>query len=421
MKPFRFVHAADIHLDSPFKGLNTREPDVAGFLRKAGFLAFNNLIDLCIQNKADFLVIAGDIFDQPDRSLKAQLAFRDGIERLRAHEIRVFAVFGNHDPLSGRQSPVDWPENVHFFSHDDVEEIMVEVSGEIIASVSGISYRDAAERRNLAKRFKRRREGLFNIGILHSNVGGEKGHEPYAPCDLSDLVNAGMDYWALGHVHERKILCKNPHIIYPGNIQGRSIREQGERGCFLVSVDSSGRVNLDFKPLDAARWASMNINIGPFNSIDQLEAAIFSAIEALSKRAEQRPVICHISLTGRGPMYSELRRDKAADDLIQRAREKFLGMDPFVWINGLSIACAPEIDIERRRQVDDFTGFMLRKVDELRSSKEAQAVLFNDVLNQLFSNYRVRRAIGGLTPNELEEMLEEARLLCLDMLEGGDI
>jgi DNA repair exonuclease SbcCD nuclease subunit len=420
MKPFRFVHAADLHLDSPFKGLSGREPKVAEFLRKAAFLSFDNLVSLCIQNRADFLVIAGDIFDQPDRSLKAQLEFRGGIERLGAHKIRVFAVFGNHDPLSGRQSPVDWPENVHFFGHDDVEDVTVEVSGEAIASVSGISYREPAERRNLAKRFKRRRQGLFNIGILHSNAGGEKGYEPYAPCDLSDLVNAGMDYWALGHVHERKILCKNPHVVYPGNIQGRSIREQGERGCFLVSVDPSGRVSLDFRPLDAARWASTDVDIGPFNSIDQLEAALFSAIEALSKKAGQRPVVCRISLTGRGPMYGELRRNGVVNDLLDHTRENFISKDPFVWVEGLSIDCAPEIDLERRRQVDDFTGFMLRKADELRGSKEAQAVLLDDVLKDLFSNYRVRRAIGGLTPDELEEMLKEAELLCLDMLEGRD-
>lgn len=420
MRPFRFVHAADLHLDSPFKGLSARDPKIAEFLRKAAFLAFDNLVTLCIEKGVDFLLIAGDVFDRADRGLKAQMKFRDGLLELGKHGIRVFVVFGNHDPLSGRASPIDWPENVHFFGPNEVEDVMVERSGTTIASVSGISYCEPAERRNLAKKFKSGPGDLFRIGLLHTNIGGERDHEPYAPCEISDLVNTGIDYWALGHVHEKKVLCRDPYVVYPGNTQGRNIKEQGERGCFLVSVDDHGGVSLDFRPLDAARWASTEVDIGPFDSMDRLEAAIFSAIDTLLRGAEGRPIICRLSLTGRGPLYRELRRNRRVDDLAERARENFISKDPFAWVEGLFLDCTPEIDIERRRQVDDFVGFMLRKADQIQGSREAQRVLFDKALHPLFLDNRVRKAIGEPTPDEMKEILKEAELLCLDMLEGGD-
>ncbi|MGC8735605.1 MAG: metallophosphoesterase family protein [Dissulfurimicrobium sp.] len=420
MKPFKFVHAADLHLGSPFKGLSAREPNVAEFLHHAAFLAFDKLVSLCIESKADFLLLAGDIFDTAGRGLKAQLVFREGLGRLRAHGIRVFAVFGNHDPLSGRLCPVDWPENVHFFGAEAVEEVIVEISGGPAVSVSGISYRESAERRNLAKEFRGGTKGLFKIGLLHSNVGREEGYEPYAPCEISDLIRAEIDYWALGHVHERKILHEDPYVVYPGNIQGRSIREQGARGCFFVTVDGLGRVRLDFRPLDAARWTSLALDVGKFESMGRLEDAIFSAVEGLLKGADGRPVICRLALTGRSSICGELRREWGADELMQRIRDRFIKQDPFVLVEGLSIDCMPAIDLERMRKTDDFLGFLLRKADELRGLGGARAVLFEEVLARLFSDRRVKKVVGGLTPDELEGMLKEAEFLCLDMLEGGD-
>ena len=255
MKPFSFVHTADLHLDSPFVGLRDVDEKVVREIREATFHTFDRIVDLCVDRKADFLLVAGDIYDGRDRSLRAQLRFRDGLRRLSDEGISSFVVHGNHDPLDSWAATLEWPERAHIFGGNAVTAEPVERDGQTIALVYGISYPTQEVRANLARKFRRRDDGKFAIGLLHCNVGVDTGHEPYAPCTMKDLAGAGMDYWALGHVHNNRVLSsKEPMIVYPGNPQGRTPLEVGARGCYFVEVRETGRARAEFVPVDSVRW-----------------------------------------------------------------------------------------------------------------------------------------------------------------------
>ena len=139
MSNFSFIHAADLHLDSPFATLSPNNPDLAAMLRSGTFEAFDKVMQLCLEKRVDFLLVAGDIYDGADRSLRAQVKFRDGLKRLSEAGIRSFVVYGNHDPLDGWSSTLEWPPSVHLFG-DHVETLEVKRNGSLLACIQGISY-----------------------------------------------------------------------------------------------------------------------------------------------------------------------------------------------------------------------------------------------------------------------------------------
>ncbi|MGD0918027.1 MAG: DNA repair exonuclease [Thermodesulfobacteriota bacterium] len=420
MKPFSFIHAADLHLDSPFKGITADNPAITDSVSSATFDAFNALIALCIQKQVEFLLIAGDVYDGADRSLRAQLRFRDGLDRLAKNEIDSFVVHGNHDPFDSRSSAIEWPNKVHSFGCHKVETKPCERDGTPIALISGISHSRRKETQNLAKRFVRETSELFHIGLLHCNVGSVTGYDPYAPCELSDLVGLGMDYWALGHVHEKAILCKDPHVVYSGNTQGRSIREDGERGCYLVTVSGRSIANVEFHPLDTVRWLRTTISIDGITTLDRLDAALSGAVQSLTQDTDSRSVVCRIEIVGRGPMYDELQKENAVDDLLDRARDNFAAESPFVWVQEIEINCRPEVDLEKRRESKDFLGQVLRIVQETRNSKNTTSKLLESALSELFGSRHIQKALGEFSGVEINRLLEEAELLCLNKLEVGE-
>lgn len=416
---FSFVHAADLHLDSPFKGVTAESPAIATSLHSATFEAYNSLIDLCIEKQVHFLLIAGDIYDGADRSLRAQLRFRDGLQRLVDHNIQAFVVHGNHDPFKGRSRSIDWPEGVHVFSYRKVKSIPFKIGNSPVALISGISHENRNVTTNLAKKFESLDPDLFQIGLLHCNVGRDTGHEAYAPCELQDLIKTGLDYWALGHVHEKKILHNDPYVVYPGNTQGRNIREQNERGCYLVQVDDNNRVtSLEFHELDEIRWFWGSLTIDGLDTLDQLENALSGCIEDFSKKAGSRPLICRISLTGQGPLFNELSRENALQELLEHTRESFEVKSPFVWVQDLIFECRPKIDLKKRREAKDFLGQVLRISQELSDNEECHKRLVEEGLKELFKNRRASKHLQDITDKEISQMLKSAQLLCFQMLEG---
>lgn len=422
--PFSFVHAADLHLDSPFQGVTAQDPAVAELLRRATFDAFDALVALCIDREADFLLVAGDVFDAADRSLRAQLRFFDGLQRLAERGIPSFVVHGNHDPLEGWSHSLTRPPLVTVFGAHEVETAPVVVGGMPVADVSGISYLRRQEGRNLAALFPARPSPRFRIGLLHANCGGDPRHEAYAPCSLEDLSRAGVDYWALGHVHERAVLRRDPLVVYPGNTQGLSIREPGPRGCFLVRVDEHRHAELEFCPLDAVRWQGGEVSIAGHESVTGLDAALAALVRTLGEEAG-RPAVARLRVVGRGPLCGELSRRNTVADLLERARQTGLAADPVVWVQELEPACRPEADLEQRRRVDDLLGRVLRIAADLRApgggagagDGASPATALAPALAELFENARAERVLGRPDTGELLRLLAQAELLCLDLLE----
>ncbi|MFC1734079.1 exonuclease SbcCD subunit D, partial [candidate division KSB1 bacterium] len=340
MQPFTFIHAADLHLDCPFKELHAvsdlpgagASPKIQGVntrIRNATFTAFDNLISLTLERNADFLLISGDLYDSQNRSLRAQLAFRDGMKRLAERDIPVYVVHGNHDPVLTDAPAVRLPDNVHIFDYSSPESLVFRKNGTPCTVIHGISYANREETRNLSRllapagrTIKEDDQGsqlditgeghsgpLFHIGLLHCNAGGQSGHEPYAPCSVKDdLIPAGMDYWALGHVHTRTTLHDaHPVIVYPGNTQGLHFRETGARGCCEVCVDTPGEAQVNFHAVDDIRWYSEEINITSHENINNLIDAQETLMEKISADSDGRLALARLTLTGRGPVHSELK------------------------------------------------------------------------------------------------------------------
>ncbi len=418
MESFRFVHAADLHIDSPFAGIGDADNRVATRLREATYEAFQNLVNLCINQKADFLVIAGDVYDGADRSVRAQLRFRDGISRLAAAGIQSFVVHGNHDPLDGWQSSISWPEGVHIFGVTP-EWKNFEKNGEVVAAVQGMSYPTREVTDNLAIRFSPpESSNIFAIGLLHANVGANSAHPNYAPCTVEDLSESGIDYWALGHVHTRQTLKRAaPVIAYPGNIQGRHPNEVGARGALVVDVDPSGASRSEFVALDVVRWERSEVDISNIETIDSLDSAIRQATDNLSAQAEDRDVVCRLNLVGRGSLHEQLAAGGAVEDLLDAVRGTWSGGgSPWVWVERIVDSTRPAIDIESRAKQDDFLGATLKRA--LLSSIEADEInRLTEAVSDVYSGRR--HGLDKPSEEQVSAWAEEARWYLAELLEQG--
>jgi DNA repair exonuclease SbcCD nuclease subunit len=418
MATFSFVHTADLHLDSPFAAFSLNNPDLAEILKSATFEAFENVIRLCLDKDVDSLLVAGDVYDGADRSLRAQVKFRDGLKRLHDAGIRSFVVHGNHDPLDGWSSTLEWPPGVHVFG-DHLETLPLERDGSLLAHIQGISYPKRDERRNLSRLFKRSDPG-FHIGLLHANVGSDTGHEPYAQCSLEDLLRPEMDYWALGHVHKKKLLSHNlPYVLYPGNTQGRNFKETEEKGCYLVRVNEDKDVDVEFHATDVIRWTTRELSIRGLEREQDLINALDQLCSDLSKAEAGRPSIARISLTGSGPLYKFLRRPDAVSDLLEITQETGMSQSPFVWVEKIQLRITPELDLEARMEERDFLGDLLRYSRELSKDKHFEERVRED-LALLFQDSKARRFLDFPTAMQLKDLLGEAEKICVESLHGEE-
>ena len=418
MTPFLFVHTADLHLDSPFHGIQTVNPGIAEALRESTFKAFSQIIDFCVEREVDFILIAGDVYDGADRSLKAQIRFRDELKRLCDAGISAYVIHGNHDPLDGWRAKLDWPRNIHIFDAT-IGRAAFAKAGEIIASIYGTSYPRREVRENLSLRYQKQLDDVYTIGILHANVGENSNHESYAPCSLRDLQGAGFDYWALGHIHKHHILQDQaPTVVYPGNPQGRHPGEGGTHGCVLVQVDENGQNTLEFVPTDTIRWLEQEISIEGLDGEEDLLQVIEESIQTQQEQEGGRHLIGRIQLVGRGPLHRSLSSEKLVD-VLETVRERFNRDDPFVWIDQIRGNTRPEIDIAARRQSQDFTGDFLRIVDLYRTDPEKRQTLRNH-LEPLLSHRLGRKYLETISDAQLLDILEKAHIQCLDLLLEND-
>ena len=418
MTRLRFVHAADIHLDSPFTGLKTVAPEsVARTLYSATFEAYENIINLCISEQVDALLIAGDIYDGADRSLRAQRKFVDGLERLHEHGVRSFVCYGNHDPLDGWEARLSLPPSCHPFGAT-FEAVPVFDDDPGRAVVHGISHRTRDVKANLVRRLEKVEPGPVSIGLLHANVGGDPNHGAYAPCSLDDLAQTGIDYWALGHVHTRKVLSEQaPTVVYPGNPQGRHANETGPRGVYLVEIDDSRQVKRDFRPVDVVRWERLSLDISAMETEEDLLKGLDRRLEDARDQAEGRSVVVRVTLSGRGPLYHSLRRPAFIEDLLEEVNGQWADQSPFVWCERIEDETASPFDREERLQGSDFVADLLRLCDQAKTDAELRERL-KDSLPELFDHRTYRRYLRDAVPSdeEMAMLIAEAEAIAIDLL-----
>lgn len=416
---FRFLHVADLHLDSPFTGLRSAPPRVAESVQQATFSAYDRVIETALREQVDFVLVAGDVYDGRDRSLRAQLRFRDGLARLAQSGIESFVVFGNHDPLDGWSARIDWPAGTHCFGAEKVEAVPVIRDGIRLATVYGISHGHRELRTNVAQQVRANQEPGLAIGLLHANVEGIGGHDNYAPCRLEDLEAAGMDYWALGHVHNAQILREaGPVVVYPGNTQARSRAEAGERYCCLVSADTNG-LSQQLVAVDAVRWHEERISIAELGSDQELLDRLDGRCRELKEDSEGRPVVCSLTLVDSGDLHHALGRPGYLTGVLEHLHGEHSDDDVFVWVDRLRVQTAPGFDRDERKQARDFAAALLEVVDEIRASPEASAELAGELVPL---REQIQKTLGTVFPAEgadLSPWLDRAEAICLDLLEEG--
>ncbi|MCE5321971.1 exonuclease SbcCD subunit D [bacterium] len=412
---FTFVHAADLHLDCPFDSLGYVSPELASVLQDATFASLDNIVKLCLVRKVNFVVIAGDVYNSSDKSLRAQLRFRSALETLSEAEISSYIVCGNHDPSNGWSASLNWPEHAHFFSSSEPEVMPVVRNGNLIATVNGISHSKQGITENLALRLSHDKGSPFAIALLHCNCGQAAAYDPYAPCTLADLTRSTFDYWALGHIHKRMILHESaPLVVYPGNSQGLNPKEIGAKGCYVVSVDDSGSASMEFAQTNAVRWHQEEISAAGIASEQEL-------IESLSERVGDIrqsavcPVLVRFRITGRMPLHRSITRTSILDDITADLRHSASLQGNFVWVESIMDETRPDINIDERRLSEDFVGDFLRLAQEMRQCPDRIADL-RSALEPLFEHGRARAYLGQPSDDQLLAWLDAATLYGLDAL-----
>lgn len=334
---FKFLHAADLHLDSPLLGLAAKSPDFASRVELASRQSFENLIDLAVAEQVAFVVLAGDVFDGDLRNFQTGLFFTSAMRRLEEAGIRVFLISGNHDAENRYAGRLRYSANVHLFSARSAESVAIEEFGVVLHGQS-FPQRDVFE--NLARDYPTPIANQFNIGVLHTACAGSEGpHVSYAPCTVEQLVNHGYDYWALGHVHARVVLNEYPHVVYPGNLQGRHPREAGAKGATLVTVEDGRIVACEPRELDVVRWARITVDISDASSVEGAFDLVREAVEAICLDAGDRPIALRLRLEGESVLDSELVLGQAtAREDLQSLLASLRGE---IWLEKLEVATRP--------------------------------------------------------------------------------
>jgi len=363
---FRFLHCADIHLDSPLRGLSAYPGAPVEAVRGATRRALVNLIALAEEERVDFVVIAGDIFDGDWKDFHTGLFFTQQMARLGRVGIRVVLVLGNHDAANVITKTLPQPATVIQLSAKRPESVGIDGHDVVI---HGQSFATRAVTDNLAAAYPAARAGAFNIGLLHTALAGRDGHEPYAPCRVEQLLNHGYQYWALGHVHAREVVAEAPFVVFPGNLQGRNIRECGAKGATLVTVRDGAVAAIQHRPLDVLRWVRIDVDVSACAQRDEVQGQVRQALEAAADQADGRPLAARVRLVGNSAAHAALAADRAA--LREEVRAVAAEAGGELWVEKVELATLPVIDRQSLRGRDDALAELLAIIDQAATEPQA--------------------------------------------------
>lgn len=406
---FRFIHAADLHLGSPFRGLATKDAAVAQRFAEATRTAFANLVDTAIEERVDFLVIAGDVYDGEWRDNAIGLFFNRQIARLDRAQIPVYVLKGNHDADSVVTKSVTLPASVQQFATRSPSTFRLDA---LKVALHGQGFTDRATSDNLALGYPAPVPGWFNIGVLHTSLTGRPPHDTYSPCSVPDLFSRGYDYWALGHVHEFEIVSRDPAIVFPGNLQGRSVRETGPRGAVLVTVTDGAVSDIERLIVDDARWHEVQVDLDGLEALPDLWRAVETALTPIVEAAEGRPIAARVRLTGRSPLIPWLLANRAnASDEIQAAGHR---ASAEFWLEKVDFRLQPEASPVRTPGSLEVGALIAEAADDPELAALAKA-LIGEISARLPAGLGAQ---GGSVGDELDAILAEAQALALQRIGG---
>lgn len=417
---FKFIHAADIHLDSPLEKLERYEGAPVDELRQATRRALGNLVELAVSERVGFVLIAGDLYDGDWKDYNTGLYLVSQMTKLREAGIGVYIITGNHDAANKMTKTLRLPEGVHLFPTDKPGTLRVENPG---VAIHGQGFQAQAVRNDLSAKYPPAIPGYFNIGMLHTCATGREGHEPYAPCTIEGLLSKGYDYWALGHVHQQEVLHEDPLIVFPGNIQGRHIRETGPKGCMLVTVDDSGRANTDFRPLDVIRWVRAHIDASGVKVGYDVVDRIYGRLEELLAQNNGLPLVARIEVVGTCLAHSELAADpeRWTNEIRSAAIDASGGR---VWIEKVKLRTSLALESQASELTEGPVGEILGLLDDLKSDPDRLQALvepLSDFMKKLPLELKDGPDGIGLQREWLADMLDRVRPMLLSRLlsKGG--
>jgi DNA repair protein SbcD/Mre11 len=375
----RFLHAADIHLDSPLCGLERYEGAPADEIRQASRRALANLVQLAIDQSVAFVLIAGDLYDGDWKDHRTGLFFVSQMVKLREAGIPVFLIAGNHDAANKMTRSLPLPENVRMLSHKKPETVRLDDPG---VAIHGQSFATAAVMEDLSLGYPAAAPGMLNIGLLHTSATGREGHDPYAPCTVEGLRSKGYDYWALGHVHKHEILCEEPLAAFSGNVQGRHIREIGPKGCMLVSVDDHHTIRTEMRPLDVFRWERCWVDASGAATSQELLDRVRRRLGELVTQSDGLPLAVRVETSG--PCAAHRLIAARPQQWIGEIRSAAIDVGAgSLWIEKVRVATSLPVELDEALTADGPVGELVRLIEELKTDPEKLEQLIGSELAEL--------------------------------------
>jgi len=391
-----FIHAADLHLDRPFLGIDGCGETMKKRVRESTFSAFSRLIQTAIARKVDFILLAGDIFDGETRGLRAETQFKALIRPLADYDIAVYMLHGNHDPLDRHWSGLTYGEHVQIFGPSPERKTHRLKNGQTV-NIYGFSYGSRHIPDNMIALYKKEPGADYHIAMLHGSLKGNSDHDVYAPFTLSDLLAKDMDYWALGHIHKRAVLNDNPPIIYPGSLQGLSAKETGEKGFYIVTLHH-GHTKTEFIKTSGIIWETAELDVTGVETFDELVKRAEQKKE--EHRKKQDAVLLRLVLTGEASLIPQ-----TDSDLLEVLRVLEDERENFVWVTEIRQAVSLPLDRSKLASSSHFIGDIIRLIDQKQTVVEDVAMLYG--------HHRAKKYLTPLTDVDQRQLLEEAEKLIL--------
>lgn len=401
----RFLHAADIHLDSPLRGLSRYDGAPVSALRGATRQALVNMVDGALEHQVDLVVLAGDLYDGDWPDYNTGLFFASQMARLERANIPVVAICGNHDAQSRLTKGLMLPGNFKMLSVDEPETYRLADLG---VAVHGQGFREASVTDDISRAYPKPLAGHFNIGLLHTSADGRPGHANYAPCSVDYLKNLGYDYWALGHIHLREVLCSEPPIVFPGNLQGRHARETGVKGATLVEVKDGRVSSLTHMPCDVVRWHQLVVDVTGAESAEEVSQRVLTQMEQCVDQSAGRIAAVRVVTVGQGQAHSQLAGDQEKWINEIRALAFQVGSES-VWVEKVKFASRAEPGRDTLAAQQDAFAAILEGVERLTRDRERLSVLGQELFSQLEAKLPREwkdELEGGIDPTSADVLLE---------------
>ncbi|WP_437190823.1 metallophosphoesterase family protein [Planctomicrobium sp. SH527] len=415
---FKFIHAADIHLDSPLRGLEKYEGAPVDTVRQASRRALENLVQLALDEQVAFVLISGDLYDGNWNDFSTGLFFQTQVAKLRDAGIRLFLIAGNHDAANRMTKSLNLPPDmVKMFSPKEPETVTIDSLG---VAIHGQSFATQAVKDDLSRNYPRAISGLFNVGMLHTCATGREGHEAYAPCTIGGLKQKEYQYWALGHVHNREVLDTESNIVFPGNLQGRNIRESGAKGCYLVTVQDDQSCTLDFRPTDVMRWEVANVDVSSATSADDVLQLVSSALNQQLKQTPDHPLAVRVELRGELSIHQQLM----AESTRWTNEIRSLGINAEqdrIWIEKVKIRTSePTLARQLTTSLDGPLGELTSLIDDAQANP---SLLQDWGCDLKWIRSKLPQQVQDEIPVDdaewLSAMIDEAKAMLLEDLRGG--